>query len=215
MFCTCTCTCTHFTRFSSADLPTDPRASRKRTKSAGGRSRNPSRDSRRNSLAKSRSRSASLTQAATSEEQPEYINVNSLKSQDKPEVELTRGSKIKPTNAIGPDDWYRDDFDFGKSHPFLDDPMLLKQYAQILDMKYRDSSTERIEEMLKQGSLIDQAQLERSLYSESQRPVESSEPNSLVSHTFSSGRYPDSGYDTLKYELDAGRSQLCVDIDII
>ena len=214
MFCTCTCTCTHFTRFSSADLPTDPRASRKRTKSAGGRSRNPSRDSRRNSLAKSRSRSASLTQAATSEEQPEYINVNSLKSQDKPEVELTRGSKIKPTNAIGPDDWYRDDFDFGKSHPFLDDPMLLKQYAQILDMKYRDSSTERIEEMLKQGSLIDQAQLERSLYSESQRPVESSEPNSLVSHTFSSGRYPDSGYDTLKYELDAGRSQLCVDIDI-
>ena len=90
--------------------------------------------------------------------------------------------------------------------------MLLKQYAQILDMKYRDSSTERIEEMLKQGSLIDQAQLERSLYSE--RAVESSEPSSLVSHTFSTGRYPDSGYDTLKYELDAGRSQLCVDIDI-
>merc|ERR1719264_1595477 len=195
------------------DLPTDPRASRKRTKSASGRSRNPSRDSKRNSLAKSRSRSASLTTQATGqEEQPEYININSLKSQEKPEVELTRGSKIKPTNAIGPDDWYRDDFDFDKSHPFLDDPMLLKQYAQILDMKYRDSSTERIEEMLKQGSLIDQAQLERSLYSE--RPVESSEPSSLVSHTFSTGRYPDSGYDTLKYELDAGRSQLCVDIDI-
>ena len=207
--------CTHFTRFSSADLPTDPRASRKRTKSASGRSRNPSRDSKRNSLAKSRSRSASLTTQATGqEEQPEYININSLKSQEKPEVELTRGSKIKPTNAIGPDDWYRDDFDFDKSHPFLDDPMLLKQYAQILDMKYRDSSTERIEEMLKQGSLIDQAQLERSLYSESQRTMESSEPNSLVSHTFSTGRYPDSGYDTLKYELDAGRSQMCVDIDI-
>merc|ERR1719264_2469034 len=197
------------------DLPTDPRASRKRTKSASGRSRNPSRDSKRNSLAKSRSRSASLTTQATGpEEQPEYININSLKSQEKPEVELTRGSKIKPTNAIGPDDWYRDDFDFEKSHPFLDDPMLLKQYTQALTQFVEDSSTERIEEMLKQGSLIDQAQLERSLYSESQRTMESSEPNSLVSHTFSTGRYPDSGYDTLKYELDAGRSQMCVDIDI-
>ena len=94
--------------------------------------------------------------------------------------------------------------------------MLLKQYAQILDMKYRDSSTERIEEMLKQGSLIDQAQLERSLYSE--RPVESSEPSSLVSHTFSTGRYPDSGYDTLPVDLSLGLAQpdshqMCVDID--
>ena len=160
---------------------------------------------------RSRSRSASLTQPASPEEQPEYININSLKSQqERPPVadlELPRTNKMKPPNAIGPDDWYRDDFDFDKSHPFLDDPMLLKQYAQILDMKYRDSSTERIEEILKQGSMMDQAHLERSLYGS--QPEES-----LESHKFGSGRYPDSGYDTLKYDLHADRSQLCVDIEV-
>ena len=34
--------------------------------------------------------------------------------------------------------------------------MLLKQYAQILDMKYRDSSNEKIEEALIQNSLAQQ-----------------------------------------------------------
>jgi hypothetical protein len=97
----------------------------------------------------------------------------------------------------------------------MDDPMLLKQYAQILDMKYRDSSTERIEEMLNQGSLLNQAELERSLYSESRGELVSEEPMSLASQTFGTGRYPDSGYDTLKFDLHGdNRSQLCVDIDI-
>lgn len=190
----------------------DPRALRKRTKSSSGRSRNPSRDtSKRNSLSKTRSRSASLTQPASQDDQPEYINISSLKSQDKPEFELPKSSKIKPPNAIGPDDWYRDDFDFDKSHPFLDDPTLLKQYAQILDMKYRDSSTEKIEEVLKQGSLMDQVELEKRIYGENRH--DTTEPTSLSSH-FGMGRYPDSGYDTLKFDLHADRSQMCVDIDM-
>lgn len=121
-------------------------------------------------------------------------------------------SKIKPPNAIGPDDWYRDDFDFDKSHPFLDDPMLLKQYAQILDMKYRDSSTEKIEEILKQGSMMDQAEMERRIYGDSQSRGEDNELSMQDSFKFGSGRYPDSGYDTLKYDLHP--EQRCVDIDI-
>jgi len=209
----------------------DPRQSRKRTKSQqSARSRNSSKESKRSQStkseqAKSRSQSASCT--SPNLDQPEYINISTLKTgKETKERDLSWTSKIKPVNAIGPDDWYRDDFDFDKSHPFLDDPMLLKQYAQILDMKYRESSTEKIEEILKQGSLVDQTELELSMYEpknsrnkERTKKVRDEDLNRLsparhIGHEFSQGRYPDSGYDTLRMDLRGDRPQLCVDIDI-
>ena len=129
-------------------------------------------------------------------------------------------SKIKASHTIGPDDWYRDDFDFDKSHPFLDDPMLLKQYAQILDMKYRDSSNEKIEEILIQNSLVHQADMERGMFENVSGPGQD-RTKKVVSgegdtgRQFSVGRYPDSGYDTLQpLDLTADKQQLCADIDI-
>ena len=148
--------------------------------------------------------------------QPEYINIASLKSSaynssENAELELSWGSKIKASNTIGPDDWYRDDFDFDKSHPFLDDPMLLKQYAQILDMKYRDSSNEKIEEILIQNSLAHQVDLELNMFDN--QPLGCGEEQGQ-GQEWSKGRgYPDSGYDTLRVDLAGDRGQLCVDID--
>ena len=155
---------------------------------------------------KLRSRSVSCISPSDDSHQPEYINIASLKSSaynssENNELDFSWSSKILPSNTIGPDDWYRDDFDFDKSHPFLDDPMLLKQYAQILDMKYRDSSNEKIEEILIQNSLAQQADLEVELEAGRQ--------------AFSIGRgYPDSGYDTLRVDLTGDKSQMCVDIDL-
>ena len=155
---------------------------------------------------KLRSRSVSCISPSDESQQPEYINIASLKSSaynssENNELDFSWSSKILPSNTIGPDDWYRDDFDFDKSHPFLDDPMLLKQYAQILDMKYRDSSNEKIEEILIQNSLAQQADLEVELEAGRQ--------------AFSIGRgYPDSGYDTLRVDLTGDKSQMCVDIDL-
>ena len=84
--------------------------------------------------------------------------------------------------------------------------MLLKQYAQILDMKYRDSSNEKIEEILIQNSLAQQADLEFTLMD---GEVEAVRPG------FGIGRgYPDSGYDTLRVDLNGDKSQMCVDIDL-
>jgi len=209
----------------------DPRQSRKRTKSQqSARSRNSSKESKRSQSTKSeqaKSRSQSVSCTSPNLDQPEYINISTLKTgKETKERDLSWTSKIKPVNAIGPDDWYRDDFDFDKSHPFLDDPMLLKQYAQILDMKYRESSTEKIEEILKQGSLADQTELELSMYEpknsrnkERTKKVRDEDLNRLspgrhIGHEFSQGRYPDSGYDTLRMDLRGDRPQLCVDIDI-
>lgn len=209
----------------------DPRQSRKRTKSQqSARSRNSSKESKRSQSTKSeqvKSRSRSISCTSPNLDQPEYINISTLKSsKESKERDLSWTSKIKPVNAIGPDDWYRDDFDFDKSHPFLDDPMLLKQYAQILDMKYRESSTEKIEEILKQSSLVDQTDLELSMYDpknsrnkERTKKVRDEDMNRLspgrhIGHEFSQGRYPDSGYDTLRMDLRGDSSQLCVDIDI-
>ena len=150
---------------------------------------------------KLRSRSVSCISPTDDHHQPEYINIASLKSNaynssENPELELSWSpSKMPSSNTIGPDDWYRDDFDFDKSHPFLDDPMLLKQYAQILDIKYRDESNEKIEEILIQNSLAQQVELE-------------------LGQQWSGGRYPDSGYDTLRVDLAGDKAQLCVDIDL-
>ena len=173
-------------------------------------------------------------------DQPEYINIASIKSgtlhssaTEKSDIDLVWTSGKIGSHTIGPDDWYRDDFDFDKSHPFLDDPMLLKQYAQILDMKYRDSSNEKIEEILIQNSLAHQADMERGLF-ESQNSVKKvrdgeecgghqpavSGPGSgqFSVHSGLGGRYPDSGYDTLPVDINlalgaADKHQLCVDID--
>ena len=112
--------------------------------------------------------------------------------------------------------------------------MLLKQYAQILDMKYRDSSNEKIEEILIQNSLAHQADMERGLF-ESKNSVKKvrdgeecgggnqSAMTGPGSGQYSvqsglSGRYTDSGYDTLPVDInlalgDADKHQLCVDID--
>ena len=113
--------------------------------------------------------------------------------------------------------------------------MLLKQYAQILDMKYRDSSNEKIEEILIQNSLAHQADMERGLFEKnSVKKVRDGEEcggnqngvSGPGSGQFSvqsglsglSGRYPDSGYDTLPVDINlalggADKHQLCVDID--
>ena len=190
----------------------DPRQARKRNRSQQSRSRNSSRENKKSPNSKQdqpklRSRSVSCISPSGDVQQPEYINIASLKSSaynssENAELELSWSSKIKASNTIGPDDWYRDDFDFDKSHPFLDDPMLLKQYAQILDMKYRDSSNEKIEEALIQNSLAQQVDLELNL-----REGEAKQ--------WSGGRgYPDSGYDTLRLDLTGDRPQLCVDIDL-
>ena len=192
----------------------DPRQARKRNRSQQSRSRNSSRENKKSpntklDQPKLRSRSVScISPSDDSHQQPEYINIASLKSSaynssENNELDFSWSSKILPSNTIGPDDWYRDDFDFDKSHPFLDDPMLLKQYAQILDMKYRDSSNEKIEEILIQNSLAHQVDLEAELEAGRQG--------------FSVGRgYPDSGYDTLRVDLTgaAEKSQLCVDIEL-
>ena len=191
----------------------DPRQARKRNRSQQSRSRNSSRENKKSpntklDQPKLRSRSVSCISPSDESHQPEYINIASLKSSaynssENTELDLSWSSKILPSNTIGPDDWYRDDFDFDKSHPFLDDPMLLKQYAQILDMKYRDSSNEKIEEILIQNSLAQQVDLEAEL--EAGRTG------------FSAGRgYPDSGYDTLRVDLTGAgeKNQLCVDIDL-
>ena len=175
-------------------------------------------------------------------DQPEYINIASIKSSnfnssatEKSDIDLVWTSGKIGSHTIGPDDWYRDDFDFDKSHPFLDDPMLLKQYAQILDMKYRDSSNEKIEEILIQNSLAHQADMERGLFEKnSVKKVRDGEEcggnqngvSGPGSGQFSvqsglsglSGRYPDSGYDTLPVDINlalggADKHQLCVDID--
>ena len=147
----------------------DPRQSRKRTKSQqSARSRNSSKESKRSQSAKSeqaKTRSRSISCTSPNLEQPEYINISTIKSsKETREKDFSWTSNIKGKNAIGPDDWYRDDFDFDKSHPFLDDPLLRKQYAQILDMKYRESSSEKIEEIFKQSSLVDPTDLELSMY---------------------------------------------------
>ena len=113
----------------------------------------------------------------------------------------------KLTNAIGPDDWYRDDFDFNKSHPFMDDPVLLKQYAQILDLKYRESSKEKLEEILQNPQLLQPAEFKMNMYERDGLKEKDNE------RTPDQGfRYPDSGYDTLQMSLDAGRQNVCVDI---
>ena len=102
--------------------------------------------------------------------------------------------------------------------------MLLKQYAQILDMKYRDSSNEKIEEILIQNSLVHQADMERGMFEnrnvvgnglgpgqERTKKVMSGEGDA---RQFSVGRYPDSGYDTLQpLDLTADKQQLCNDVD--
>ena len=86
--------------------------------------------------------------------------------------------------------------------------MLLKQYAQILDMKYRDSSNEKIEEILIQNSLAQQADLEFTM-------MEGEVEMEAARQGFSLGRgYPDSGYDTLRVDLTGDKSQMCVDIDL-
>ena len=220
---------------------------RKRNRSQQSRSRNSSKENKKSSpnkygtdQNKFRSRSVSspsTTTAATSLDssvqlegesgQPEYINIAALhastfpsqqENSDNLEVGWTTGKIGQHT--IGPDDWYRDDFDFDKSHPFLDDPMLLKQYAQILDMKYRDSSNEKIEELLIQHSMAHQADMERDwLERAGAGPRSGQEPASgQFSLASGAGRYPDSGYDTLPVDLSLTLAQpdshqICVDID--
>ena len=195
----------------------DPRQARKRNRSQQSRSRNSSRENKKSpntklEQPKLRSRSVSCISPSDDSHQPEYINIASLKSSaynssENNELDFSWSSKILPSNTIGPDDWYRDDFDFDKSHPFLDDPMLLKQYAQILDMKYRDSSNEKIEEILIQNSLAQQADLEFTMMD--------GEVEAGGRQGFSIGRgYPDSGYDTLRVDLNGDKSQMCVDIDL-
>ena len=166
-------------------------------------------------------------------DQPEYINIASIKTfspAEKSDIDLSWTNKIKTSHTIGPDDWYRDDFDFDKSHPFLDDPMLLKQYAQILDMKYRDSSNEKIEEILIQNSLAHQHSMFDGTTETRTKKVVTQPGDQAVGggHSGHSGvfvpgqfgvtRYPDSGYDTLQLEsmgiMDTGDRQMCVDIDI-
>ena len=217
----------------------EPRQARKRNRSQQSRSRNSSKENNKKSggaassssggsqtrsdQTKLRSRSVScISPSSLDQQQPEYINITSIKSNNNFEpgdIDLSWTSKIKASHTIGPDDWYRDDFDFDKSHPFLDDPMLLKQYAQILDMKYRDnSSNEKIEEILIQNSLVHQADMERSMLGTKKVVLDESnrlsKPDSGVRQF--SGRYPDSGYDTLQTldtDLTRDKQQLCVDID--
>ena len=131
-------------------------------------------------------------------ENTEYPNTTTLPA---PSEEWL--AKTKMTHAIGPDDWYRDDFNFNKSHPFMEDPVLLKQYAQILDMKYRDGiSNERVEELLKNTQLQPNFKLDQ--YEEGQVS------RSLIEAV--GQRYPDSGYDTLRMNMTE-RSNVCVDIE--
>ena len=209
----------------------DPRQPRKRNRSQQSRSRNSSKENKKSSVksdqTKLRSRSVSCISPSSLDQQPEYINIASIKTfspADKSDIDLSWTSKIKTSHTIGPDDWYRDDFDFDKSHPFLDDPMLLKQYAQILDMKYRDSSNEKIEEILIQNSLAHQHIMfdtGTTGTTETRTKKVVTVPGDQVAGVpgqFGVTRYPDSGYDTLQLEsmgmMDTADRQMCVDIDI-
>ena len=105
-------------------------------------------------------------------------------------------------------------------------------------MKYRDSSNEKIEEILIQNSLAHQADIELSMFDSknstnldrTKKVLNTEESNRLsqpspVSRQFdvtggagpvSIGRYPDSGYDTLQVDMLDGvldKQQMCVDID--
>ena len=124
--------------------------------------------------------------------------------ENRPQEEWSRKPKI--SNAIGPDDWYRDDFSFDKSHPFMDDPVLLKQYAQILELKYRESSTDRLEQILQKPELLPPADFKLNMH-EGRGDVTGMNNEEPVL------RYPDSGYDTLKMNLRTERQNMCVDIE--
>ena len=214
----------------------DPRlASRKRNRSQQSRSRNSSKENKKSpnkssSLEQAKFRSRSISSISPEPSQPEYINIASIKTSAqatggpnfpgvtpvKSDIDLSWSSKIKASNTIGPDDWYRDDFDFDKSHPFLDDPMLLKQYAQILDMKYRDSSNEKIEEILIHNSLAHQADMSLGKLG----LFDGKNPSDKIvtgagSGQFIGGKYPDSGYDTLQVDsMILDKNQMCVDINM-
>ena len=42
--------------------------------------------------------------------------------------------------AIGPDDWYNDDFNYDQTHSFSQDPLLNHQYGQLLDLRYQSAA---------------------------------------------------------------------------
>lgn len=100
------------------------------------RSRNPSRESRRSS-----------SQVGSATDQPEYINISCLEPALSPE----RGQDLQVREtivkaewrkrAIGPDDWYSDDFNFDNAkNSFSEDPLLSGQYSHLLDLKYHNQT---------------------------------------------------------------------------
>ena len=167
-------------------------------------------------------------------DQPEYINIDSLKSagiavgssQTAAAAAAVRSESAvgaawmvttasKLSSAIGPDDWYRDDFNFDKSHPFMEDPLLLQQYAQVLDMRFRDAAAgsggryaaavadeeDRLEALIR-------------LQQRQQQHLGGAAVSAVGPHNNNNnGRYPDSGYDTLRMRLSPDRQQVCIDIE--
>ncbi|XP_059080591.1 uncharacterized protein LOC131878582 isoform X2 [Tigriopus californicus] len=100
------------------------------------RSRNPSRESRRSSC-----------HVGSSTDQPEYINISCLE----PALSPKRGQDLQVREtvvkaewrkrAIGPDDWYSDDFNYDNAkNSFSEDPLLSGQYSHLLDLKYHNQT---------------------------------------------------------------------------
>ena len=80
------------------------------------------------------------------DEQPEYINVQSLEGLKRDKLVVVDDHRRYPDNranrrrTIGPDARYNDDFDFGKAQAaFSNDPVLNEQYGQLLDIQYQSN----------------------------------------------------------------------------
>ena len=123
--------------------------------------------------------------------------------------------KSKLTNAIGPDARYSDDYINDKSHPFIDDPILLQQYAQILDLKYREANGGDIEALLQNTPPFLDFHLDGTdKYLDGAAGLHYPPPPDLsLDSTGALRGYPDSGYDTLRISMEQqNRPNLCFDI---
>ena len=71
---------------------------------------------------------------------PDYMNIRRLSGdgrEEPGEVVPVDNEAVWRRKAIGPEDRYNDDFSYGQSTFFQEDPLLNEQYGRLLDMRYK------------------------------------------------------------------------------
>ena len=107
-----------------------------------------SRRTRKRSKSRQSNKDKSPAEAKRSDS-PEYMNIRRFSGDGRegtPEKVATDSDVVWRKKAIGPEDRYNDDFSYGQSTFFHEDPLLHEEYGRLLDIRYRAQKEQQQQE---------------------------------------------------------------------